>query len=139
MLVIYSPNKEWFWDILKGKMDFYPENSLTVEEQINFKPKDGTDYLITNSPFIIGGYDSTIVKVYDPETRQFSPVEFQTKGADFGVIIKGLTKVRSLMASCVVEEIRGKLKEGDQEALQYLETLGSSAEKAYLQRKLNKK
>ncbi len=115
----------------------FPEQKLTMVEQINYEPKPETTSIVTNSPFIVAKYDMSVVSVYNPDNDSLNPVEFQTYGADFGVILKSLSDVRSLIPSSVVEEIREKLKESDAIAHKFIDKkLGSSAERAYLLRKL---
>jgi hypothetical protein len=62
----------------------------------------------------------------------------ETYGASFDVLIKDLFELRSLISQSVVDEIREQLKNGDDQAKEWIEkNLGLSAEKAYLIRKLS--
>ena len=136
MRVIYSPNKEWFWQLLKGKIEFYPENKLSTVDQMNYLVPNDIDILVTNSIFIVGNYDKSLVSVFKPEANEFIPVDFQTKGADYGILLKALNGVRSTISPIAVKEVREALKIGDQAAIDYLDKIGDSGEKAYLLRKL---
>ena len=138
MLVIYSDDYNFMGDgFIKGDLVLYPERGLTIEQRIQFEPLDCDHTILTNCPFIIAMFDRSVVKVYDKENNVIKFVDFQTYGSDFGVIVKHLTSLKSLLPRSVVSKVREKLKESDQIALDFLnESVGSSMEKAYLLRKL---
>lgn len=117
---------------LEGKKDLYPENRLSLVDQLVYK--SDLEVVVTNSPFIVAGYRKEQVKLFN--NGEFLPVDFETLGADPLVIAKRLNSVDSLQNREVVETIRTLLKQSDQRAIEYIETLGMSAEKSYLLKKL---
>jgi hypothetical protein len=60
-----------------------------------------------------------------------------TYGASFDVLIKDLFELKSLISHSVIDDIREKLKEGDEVARVWIEqNLGLSPERSYLLKKL---
>lgn len=119
----------------------FPEASLSMVEQQLFNPIDYTeDAVITNSPFIASCFrkEDVLIHVADDGTHgddYFMP-SFETYGAGFDVLLKQLNNIKTLLPQVVVDEMRLHLNGDDTTALEYMETLGSSMERAYLTRKL---
>lgn len=117
---------------LDGKKDLYPENRLSLVDQLSYK--SNVNITVTNSPFIVAGYRKEDVKLFN--NGELSSVDFETLGADPLVIAKRLNNIDSLQNREVIEKIRALLRESDQQAIDYIETLGMSGEKSYLLKKL---
>lgn len=116
----------------------FPEKELSLIEQREFDKHayQGIEYVLTNSPFIVACFHAQDVLVYDDEADTFCPPNSETYGASFEVLMKQLNDIKSSLPQVVVDEVRAHLKMGDSNALAFVEHLGSSAEKAYLLRKL---
>ena len=139
MKVIYTSLKTFSVALDSSLVEFFPEDTLTVVEQLNYEPSPGTEIIVTNCPFILAKYDMSCVSVYSHETDSFEPVQFQTYGADFSIILKSLENVKSLTPRSVIEKIRAELEKSDSEAYEFIKNkIGSSGERAYLLKKLAK-
>lgn len=97
--------------------------------------------LSTHSPFMVSSLKRENVLFFKRDESgsiRMSPVNSQTYGASFEVLIKDLFELRSLISHSVIDEIRAQLQHGDDHARDWIESnLGLSAEKAYLIRKLS--
>lgn len=97
--------------------------------------------LSTHSPFMVSSLKRENVLFFKRDESgsiRMSPVNSQTYGASFEVLIKDLFELRSLISHSVIDEIRAQLQHGDNHARDWIESnLGLSAEKAYLIRKLS--
>ncbi|ELB2862026.1 AAA family ATPase [Vibrio alginolyticus] len=98
-------------------------------------------FLSTHSPFMVSSLKREDVLFFERDDDgliQMEPVGSQTYGASFEVLIKKHFGLQSLISQTVIEEIREQLKQGDAQALEWInEHLGMSPEKAYLVRKLS--
>jgi hypothetical protein len=74
---------------LEGKKDLYPENRLSLVDQLAYK--SNLEIVVTNSPFIVAGYRKEHVKLFN--NGELSPVDFETLGADPLVIAKRLNNI----------------------------------------------
>ena len=123
----------------KTKLLEFPENSMSVVEQSDFKPSDINDdvVLVTNSIFLISCFKKEEVRLY--KNNNLEKPSFETYGSSFDVLFKLLTERKSLIPNFIVQEIREKIKESDENAIKYLKSLGMSPEKAYLEKVLKVK
>ncbi|WP_462167617.1 AAA family ATPase [Pseudoalteromonas sp. GB43] len=98
-------------------------------------------FVSTHSPFMVSSLKRSNVFLFSRKGKEeinFQPVQKETYGASFDVLIKGFFELRSLISQSVIDEIREQLKKGDAHAKEWIEdNLGLSAEKAYLIRKLS--
>jgi len=120
----------------------YFHQHLTEAFQVDGVWTNKTQTLLsTHSPFMISSLKKSEVYQFKRDDNGFirmSAVTEQTYGASFDVLIKQYFGLKSLISQSVVSEIREKLKLSDEDALAWInENLGSSPEKAYLQRKLS--
>ncbi len=103
--------------------------------------EDSQIFLSTHSPFMISSLKKENVFFFERNHNgliDLKPVNEETYGASFDVIIKRYFGLRSLISHSVIEEIREQLKFGDAQAKQWIEdNLGLSAERAYLIKKLS--
>ncbi|MBQ4851090.1 AAA family ATPase [Pseudoalteromonas sp. MMG012] len=97
--------------------------------------------LSTHSPFMVSSLKRNNVYQFrrsDDGLIDMKVAQNETYGASFDVLIKDLFDLRSLISQSVIDEIREQLKQGDDNAREWIEAnLGLSAEKAYLIRKLS--
>lgn len=97
--------------------------------------------LSTHSPFMVSSLKRNNVYQFrrsDDGLIDMKVAQNETYGASFDVLIKDLFDLRSLISQSVIDEIREQLKQGDDNAREWIEeNLGLSAEKAYLIRKLS--
>lgn len=97
--------------------------------------------LSTHSPFMVSSLKRNNVYQFrrsDDGLIDMKVAQNETYGASFDVLIKDLFDLRSLISQSVIDEIREQLKQGDNQAKEWIEAnLGLSAEKAYLIRKLS--
>ncbi|MDC5529331.1 AAA family ATPase [Acinetobacter baumannii] len=116
----------------------YLENALNINEE---DTEDSQIFLSTHSPFMISSLKKENVFFFERNHNgliDLNPVEEETYGASFDVIIKRYFGLRSLISHSVIDEIREQLKLGDAQAKQWIEdNLGLSAERAYLIKKLS--
>jgi predicted ATPase len=120
----------------------YFHNHLAQANQVDDTWTNSTQTLLsTHSPFMISSLKKSNVYRFgrsDNDVIRMTPALDQTYGASFDVLIKQYFGLKSLISQSVITEIREKLKLNDAEALAWInENLGSSPEKAYLQRKLS--
>lgn len=116
-----------------GGAYYLPERHLDTYSLLEWnEPPENLKVIITTSPFVVANYGRHCVTVYN--NQGYAPVDFETYGCDINILIKRLFERRSTLPRKVVNDIRDKLKESD--TLPYIESLGDSAEKAYLLRKL---
>lgn len=115
-----------------------------LEEALNLNDEgveDSQIFLSTHSPFMISSLKKENVFFFERNYNgliDLKPVEEETYGASFDVIIKRYFGLRSLISHSVIDEIREQLKFGDAQAKQWIEdNLGLSAERAYLIKKLS--
>lgn len=98
-------------------------------------------FVSTHSPFMISSLKREDVYYFRRNKEnliEMTAVQSETYGASFDVLVKDLFELRSLISQNVIDEIREQLKYGDEHARKWIEyTLGPSAEKAYLIRKLS--
>lgn len=103
--------------------------------------KDSQIFLSTHSPFMISSLKKENVLFFERNHNgliELKPVNEETYGASFDVIIKRYFGLKSLISHSVIDEIREQLKLGDAQAKQWIEdNLGLSAERAYLIKKLS--
>ena len=104
-------------------------------------------FLSSHSPFMVSSLKREDVLFFERDTNgaiNMCPVDCQTYGASFDVLIKEFFGLRSLISQTVVEKVKEQLPENDDAeslaaARQWVEqNLGDSMEKAYLLRKLQK-
>lgn len=140
MHIIFSNDIQWCYNTDPDiNFEFYPEQELTITEQLNFTPNPNCEIVLTSSPFIVAAYDRSQVS-YVNKDGIVCPVEFQTFGTSHEIILKQLTGIASLQPAIVVKKIRDELTKSDEDALEYIKTqLGDSMERAYLIRKLSPK
>lgn len=116
----------------------YLEKALNLN---NGGTEDSQIFLSTHSPFMISSLKKENVFFFERNHNgliNLNPVEEETYGASFDVIIKRYFGLRSLISHSVIDEIREQLKFGDAQAKQWIEdNLGLSAERAYLIKKLS--
>lgn len=102
-------------------------------------------FISTHSPFMVSSLKKGDVFFFERNDNGFigmEPVDSQTYGASFEVLIKNHFGLRSLISQTVVEEVKEHLPENQHsESLAIArdwinENLGDSMEKAYLLRKL---
>ena len=121
---------------------YFPEKSTSMVEQSAFIPeKMGKtyDFVITNSPLIVGCFRADNVSVYDAEQDRYQPPVGETYGGSFDVLLKQMNKMNSLLPKVVVEDIRQVLNGDPEAAITHLESFAPSGEKAYLLRQLKAK
>ncbi|KJY93923.1 AAA family ATPase [Pseudoalteromonas ruthenica] len=98
-------------------------------------------FVSTHSPFMVSSLKRSNVFLFSRKGKEeinFQPVQKETYGASFDVLIKDFFELRSLISQSVIDEIREQLEKGDTHAKEWIEdNLGLSAEKAYLIRKLS--
>lgn len=116
----------------------YLENALNINEE---DTEDSQIFLSTHSPFMISSLKKENVLFFERNHNgliELKPVNEETYGASFDVIIKRYFGLKSLISHSVIDEIREQLKLGDAQAKQWIEdNLGLSAERAYLIKKLS--
>jgi hypothetical protein len=116
----------------------YLEKALNLNDE---GTKDSQIFLSTHSPFMISSLKKENVFFFERNHNgliDLKPVDEETYGASFDVIIKKYFGLRSLISHSVIDEIREQLKLGDVQAKQWIENnLGLSAERAYLIKKLS--
>ncbi|MEN8422255.1 AAA family ATPase [Acinetobacter junii] len=116
----------------------YLEKALNLNDE---GVEDSQIFLSTHSPFMISSLKKENVFFFERNYNgliDLKPVEEETYGASFDVIIKRYFGLRSLISHSVIDEIREQLKFGDAQAKQWIEdNLGLSAERAYLIKKLS--
>lgn len=116
----------------------YLENALNINEE---DTEDSQIFLSTHSPFMISSLKKENVFFFERNHKgliDIKPVNEETYGASFDVIIKRYFGLRSLISHSVIDEIRAQLEHGDDYAKQWIEdNLGLSAERAYLIKKLS--
>ena len=116
----------------------YLEKALNLNDE---GVEDSQIFLSTHSPFMISSLKKENVFFFVRNYNgliDLKPVEEETYGASFDVIIKRYFGLRSLISHSVIDEIREQLKFGDAQAKQWIEdNLGLSAERAYLIKKLS--
>lgn len=116
----------------------YLENALNINGE---NAKDSQIFLSTHSPFMISSLKKENVFFFERNHNgliDLKPVNEETYGASFDVIIKRYFGLKSLISHSVIDEIREQLKLGDAQAKQWIEdNLGLSAERAYLIKKLS--
>lgn len=116
----------------------YLEKALNLNDE---RVEDSQIFLSTHSPFMISSLKKENVFFFERNHNgliDLKPVEEETYGASFDVIIKRYFGLRSLISHSVIDEIREQLKFGDAQAKQWIEdNLGLSAERAYLIKKLS--
>ncbi|NEX90627.1 AAA family ATPase [Aeromonas rivipollensis] len=104
-------------------------------------------FLSTHSPFMISSLkkdDILFFKRQNDGSISVEPIEAQTYGASFDVIIKQYFGLRSLISKTVVNEVKKRLPhDQDQKkskaTIEWIESnLGESMEKAYLLKRLDK-
>lgn len=97
--------------------------------------------LSTHSPFMISSLkkeDVFFFKRNEENQIEMRPVNSQTYGASFDVLIKEFFNLKSLISQSAIEDIRDQLAISDEHAKQWIEAnLGMSSEKAYMIRKLS--
>lgn len=116
----------------------YLENALNINEE---DTEDSQIFLSTHSPFMISSLKKENVFFFERNHNgliDLKPVDEETYGASFDVIIKRYFGLRSLISHSVIDEIREQLEHGDAYAKQWIkDNLGLSAERAYLIKKLS--
>lgn len=116
----------------------YLENALNINGE---DAEDSQIFLSTHSPFMISSLKKENVFFFERNHNgliDLKPVNDETYGASFDVIIKRYFGLKSLISHSVIDEIREQLKLGDAQAKQWIEdNLGLSAERAYLIKKLS--
>ncbi|MFW2563102.1 AAA family ATPase [Acinetobacter baumannii] len=116
----------------------YLEKALNVNDG---EAEDSQIFLSTHSPFMISSLKKENVFFFERNHKgliDLKPVNEETYGASFDVIIKRYFGLRSLISHSVIDEIRAQLEHGDAHAKQWIEdNLGLSAERAYLIKKLS--
>lgn len=116
----------------------YLEKALNLN---NGGTEDSQIFLSTHSPFMISSLKKENVFFFERNHNgliDLKPVNEETYGASFDVIIKKYFGLKSLISHSVIDEIREQLKLGDAQAKQWIEdNLGLSAERAYLIKKLS--
>ncbi|MFW2804866.1 AAA family ATPase, partial [Acinetobacter baumannii] len=116
----------------------YLEKALNVN---NGGAEDSQIFLSTHSPFMISSLKKENVFLFERNHDgliDLRPVNEETYGASFDVIIKRYFGLRSLISHSVIDAIREQLEHGDAHAKQWIEdNLGLSAERAYLIEKLS--
>lgn len=116
----------------------YLENALNINGE---DAEDSQIFLSTHSPFMISSLKKENVFFFERNHNgliDLKPVNDETYGASFDVIIKRYFGLKSLISHSVIDEIREQLKHGDAQAKQWIEdNLGLSAERAYLIKKLS--
>ncbi|MBN6516015.1 AAA family ATPase [Acinetobacter pittii] len=116
----------------------YLENALNINEE---DTEDSQIFLSTHSPFMISSLKKENIFFFERNHKgliDLKPVNEETYGASFDVIIKRYFGLRSLISHSVIDEIRAQLEHGDAYAKQWIEdNLGLSAERAYLIKKLS--
>ena len=112
-----------------------------VEDVIDSEKHKTQLFISTHSPFMISSLRRSNVFQFsrdDSGLIDMNVAQNETYGASFDVLIKDLFELRSLISQSVIDEIREQLKNGDNQAKEWIEkNLGLSAEKAYLIRKLS--
>lgn len=112
------------------------ENNMSIKEQLEVDLSGLSGDIITNSPFILAQFKRSEVLI-DDGLGNVSLATFETYGADPVCMLKCLYSLQSVTPKCVIEEIRRRIKQSNQEAIKWISsTLGLSSEKAYLLRKL---
>lgn len=116
----------------------YLEKALNLNDE---GVEDSQIFLSTHSPFMISSLKKENVFFFERNHNgliDLKPVNEETYGASFDVIIKRYFGLKSLISHSVIDEIREQLKFGDAQAKQWIEdNLGLSAERAYLIKKLS--
>ncbi|WPE81639.1 AAA family ATPase [Acinetobacter baumannii] len=116
----------------------YLEKALNVNDG---GAEDSQIFLSTHSPFMISSLKKENVFLFERNHDgliDLKPVNEETYGASFDVIIKKYFGLRSLISHSVIDAIREQLEHGDAQAKQWIEdNLGLSAERAYLIKKLS--
>ena len=112
-----------------------------VEDAIGSDNEKVQLFISTHSPFMVSSLKRSNVYQFsrdDAGLIAMKVAQNETYGASFDVLIKDLFDLRSLISQSVIDEIREQLKQGDNQAKEWIEAnLGLSAEKAYLIRKLS--
>lgn len=112
-----------------------------VEDAIGIDNKKVQMFISTHSPFMISSLKKNNVYQFFRDNNGLIDMQVaqkETYGSSFDVLIKDLFDLRSLISQSVIDEIREQLKQGDDNAREWIEAnLGLSAEKAYLIRKLS--
>lgn len=97
-------------------------------------------FVSTHSPFMISSLKRENVYKFERDLRGLITMDMaqnNTYGASFDVLIKDLFELKSLISHSVIDEIREKLKEGDDVARAWIgQNLGLSPERSYLLKKL---
>lgn len=116
----------------------YLEKALNLND---WGTKDSQIFLSTHSPFMISSLKKENVLFFERNSKgliELKPVDEETYGASFDVIIKKYFGLKSLISHGVIDEIREQLKLGNVQAKKWIEdNLGLSAERAYLIKKLS--
>jgi hypothetical protein len=117
----------------------FPEKRTSMVEQRQFNPAktgENYDYVITNSPFIVGCFRAINVSIYDAEKNEFSPPIGETYGGSFDVLLKQMNQLKSLLPQIVVDDIRLALDGDPKAAISHLNSFAPSSERAYLLHRL---
>lgn len=126
-------NPEWRTEYTK-----YLAKSLDNDQNSDDQPAEL--FISTHSPFMISSFKKENVLMFERSNNDvisMRPVDNETYGASFDVLIKELFNLRSLISQSVIDEIRKQLEKGDSEAYEWIKSnLGLSPERAYLLRKL---
>lgn len=138
-MIIYTNNivdVKIFETMFNGKtVILYPEHKMSFGEQFSYRPdgiEDHTTVVVTNSPVIVSAYRKNYVRVYDEENSMLLDVDFETYGASINTLIGCLMGRRSVIHDTVIEAVREKVKIDKQTALDFIETLGKSPERAFM-------
>jgi predicted ATP-binding protein involved in virulence len=104
-------------------------------------------FLSTHSPFMISSLKKDDIHFFKRQNNgsiSVEPIEAQTYGLSFDVIIKQYFGLRSLISKTAIEDVRKQLPSGQEpgeteDAIKWIENnLGESMEKAYLLKRLVK-
>lgn len=114
----------------------FPENGLLFE-QVRHLPRYEGYFVATTNPLVCTNYKKG--EVFTLVGGILEELYSNVYGASLDYICKVLDNdTKAVLTHHIVTEIRDHLAISDESALEYLETLSNSAEKAYLKTKLLK-
>jgi hypothetical protein len=110
----------------------FPEKNMSMLEQQKFDQNNyNKDFIITNSPFIVSCFRSADILICE-HGASYSPPSFEVYGASVNAILKQLHKVESCLPTKITDEMDSYMNGDVNDALSYMESIGSSTIKDYM-------
>lgn len=107
------------------------ETGMSWLDQLKFDFTKFNTTIHTSSPIVVQQFEMSDVGISVDGT--IYPVDFQTKGADLGILFKKLYKVKTLISDITSNELRLHIKNNN---VAEVENFGDSMEKVYILRKM---